>query len=459
MAADSRVLEPWLCFESEGKIKLSPVFDRAMVGLAVSNHIVLSGKGIRPLHGQFAISSGEIYFTDFQERQSLSLSPDKSFFIGNWKVHLSNRSDLFQTHQSNILRSFKEHLKESPQKNFENILPQLASEWFASKEVPDELKNLLKAQMSELYLSGPIESYLSDSSVTDILVEAWNCIWIERKGEMQKGSSVFTSSEAYLIYIENLLKQMHQTIDEAQPYLDFKLPDGSRGHLIASPLTDGTHYLSIRKIREKMWTLNELKENEMFSDHFFRTILKLIEGRSNIIISGATGSGKTSLLKALLGEIPVQERMIVLEDTSELRFSRENAAFLCVRTKTLNSLPEIHLRDLVKQSLRMRPDRIVIGEVRGEEALDLLHAMNTGHRGCMGSLHANSTRDAIYRLQGLIQMSQAALSETSTSDLLARNIHAVIHCSRDEQGRRRVVEIAFVRGRDAEQIILETQRA
>jgi Flp pilus assembly CpaF family ATPase len=446
----------WLWLRRGEERKLGLVEDRSTVGSALSNHITLLSGDIRSLHGQFLIADEQWIYRDFDKCSEFFIKPGEAFKIADWNCVAGQLDKLSSLYESFLLEDFKMVLKSYPSLNLSQALEEIRKRWFFSQVVPPVIERLLTSQIEQVSLVSPIERLLEDEEVSDILVEAFDRIWIERKGELEQANVRFINAETYQIYLENLLAALHKSIDDVRPYLDFVLSDGSRGHLIVPPLTDGSRYLSIRKKKKSMLSLDQLNERGMFSPTALQAIRASLNQRKNILISGSTGSGKTTLLKSILCEIPEKERTIVIEDTPELSIDRQNTAFLYSRTDSLSQLPAITLRELVRQSLRMRPDRIIIGEVRGEEALDLMHAMNTGHRGCLGSLHANSNRDALSRLQGLIQMSSSTLSENAMRDLIARNLHLLLHCARDIDGKRRVSEYSFVRGIDQNQILLET---
>jgi pilus assembly protein CpaF len=460
MVAEPRSLnfetsEVWLRFESEAEIKFAELRSRATLGSSSSNSIPIADKKLKPLHGQFIRDRYEIRYRDFEINEVRVVGEGQTFEILDWKIRWGSWKEIQKDFEQKFLESFKSLLKGRGLDALETAWLEFQDRWFINSEIPESLRTVLASQLDQLSLFSPIETLLEDSEVTDILVESFDCIWIEKSGELRPSNLRFLNAETYEIYLENLLTKLHKSVDEVRPYLDFVLSDGSRGHLIAPPLTERARYLSIRKKRKVHFSLQDLVDHKMVSSETFSVLKKALVERKNILISGATGSGKTTLLKAFLLEVPAHERMIVIEDTSELKIERENAAFLYSRLETLGGFPPVSLRDLVRQSLRMRPDRIIIGEVRGEEALDLMHAMNTGHRGCMGSLHANSARDALLRLQGLIQMSSASLSESAMRDLIARNIQVLVHCGRSSDGLRKIVEYAFVRGVDQNQILLE----
>ncbi|MBN8554204.1 MAG: CpaF family protein [Deltaproteobacteria bacterium] len=448
-------MKSWLSFHSEEQTKLVSFSEHITVGSAEANIIHLMGKGVRALHGQFFTNEGHLLYRDFAQNSTQSLDEANDLKVGAWSVRSFSHDQLWSEWGEGLITSFKNILRESKSENLEESLNQLKALWFLRDPIPQEVEEKLISQFNELSMLGPIEYLLNQPDVTDVLVTRYDEIWVDEAGELKLSPYKFSNLETYKIYLENLLAKLHKTIDENIPYLDFVLPDGSRGHLISSPITDGISYLSIRKIRKDFFSLSNLFERKMFSEEIYSLLKKSLERRDNILISGSTGSGKTTLIKALIHECRQQERIVVAEDTPELRLPRANTVFLNTRTDSKTHLLPISLRELVRQSLRMRPDRIVIGEVRGEEALDLLHAMNTGHRGCMGSLHANSARDSLFRLQGLAQMCSANLSEAVTRDLIARNIHLIIHCGRDEKGKRQIEHLAYVRGLDQNQILLE----
>jgi|GEM_PF-650897 len=446
----------WMKLTKLDQLKFVELKDRTSLGSADSNSVVVKGRGVEALHAYITKNQDQWIYRDFARGKDFHLPPNDQIDIGDWRAKFSDFSSLLDKHYEQLKESFKSILKENTDTKLPLALQKFNGKWFLSSSTPRELEKKLEQSFNEFELNGPIERLLLDDEITDILVSAYDQIWIERAGRLVESAIHFTSEESYHIYIENLLARLHKTIDEHSPFVDFKLPDDSRAHLIMAPVTGGSLYLSIRKIPARAWALNELLSKEMFSPAQNRILNNALQKKSNILISGATGSGKTTLLKALLSELESNERTIVIEDLPELKVGRKNTVYLCTRFDAQGRLPEINLRHLVKQSLRMRPDRLVIGEVRGEEALDLLHAMNTGHRGSMFSLHANSARDAIWRLRGLVQFSEASLRGNAILDFIARNIQLIVHCGRGENGRRQVQEIARVKGLCGEQILLES---
>ncbi len=445
----------WLSLESAAEIRLHPYVEKLTVGSERIAKVQLSGKKLHALHAQFLTVQNKPGFRDLSSTRWLPLSSEEPEWLGEWAVRIHRESEIQRRFGFLIRQSFQSWVKQNPSGSLEEAIQATAHQWCFGNALPESVQVTLKAEYQEWRLSGPIETLLQDEFVTDILVEGHDKIWVERSGVLERSKCYFQTSASYEIYLENLLTHIHKSIHEAQPFIDFNLPDGSRGHLIGPPVTNGKGYhLSIRRIRKQAFDLKDLENFQMISEKQKRVLTSWILERRNFLISGATGSGKTTLIRALLKIIPSDQRILVIEDTPELYLERQNSIFLQTRVEERADLPPITLRHLVRQALRMRPDRIMIGEVRGEEALDLIHAMNTGHRGCLGSLHANSTEDALYRLQGLVQMSSTSLSESVTRDLIARNIHGVIQCGRNSNGSRRILEISELSGLNAQEKFL-----
>jgi len=445
----------WLFIQKDQTIRIAEVRSTYTVGSADSNQIRIPDSHFPPLIGQFIEESGELLYCDFENRERRRIANGWESIWKGWSVSLLDFDSLVMHHKDAIIDSVKILLKESP--NIEGIIPRISKDWFNEKKVPEDLQLFIQSHLQELACHSPIEKILEDEKVTDILADAYDSIWMERGGVLSRAPYQFTSPSTYSIYIENILAHAHKSLDESSPFVDFTLPGGARGHVIGPPTTLGEYYLSIRKIRKDIWSLDELHKMQMFSEPLLLEIKEAVSKSKNILVSGATGSGKTTLLKAILQEIKSDQRLVVIEDAVELKFNRPNSSFLYTRQDARGLLPAISLRDLVRQALRMRPDRIIIGEVRGAEAMDLLHAMNTGHRGCIASVHANSTRDALSRLQGLVRMSSASLSESLVQEWIGKNIQFLLHCGRNAFGQRRIIESAQVRGVDGSKILLEVK--
>lgn len=451
-------MNAWVAFSSDHQTYFGRVPDSATVGSGASTYFRLPDPALSPLRGQLLRDGARIKWRDFRDRKELDLKTSEALsFDSSWHLQILEQEEFFECYRSVILEKFRAEMSFREGLSPRDQIQRFSEKYFFGRDLPLEIERELQSQFSEISLESPVEHLIAEDGITDILVNAFDQIFVDQAGRLQRTPYRFVSEASYRVYVENLLARHQLGLSEVNPCLDFVLAGGERAHVIGPPLTSGSIHLSIRKHTAARYTLATLSEGGMFPHSVFEFLRKdVIHDRLNILVAGATGSGKTTLIRALLREIPENSRTLIMEDTPELEIEGSGTLFLRTRSDQKGDLPKILLRDLVRQSLRMRPDRIVIGEVRGEEAMDLLHAMNTGHRGSMASLHANSARDALFRLQGLIQMSDARLSEPVVRDLIARNIHAVIFCSRNSEGSRVVSEVVRMRGIDQSNFLLET---
>lgn len=445
----------WLRDQQSPRLRIAVVHDQATLGSANSNSIILKSKSIPALKGIFLKEDRGWIFKDFQVGQEILLESGSVLKLGPHHFEVLQSKDSKRCLEEKLSQEFRRLLSQSAAMNLDSALDQLRLGCLWNSSLPPDIESQLCEIFEHLSLRGPIERLLQDPEVTDILVEGPERIYVDRNGHLELSSESFADSATYRVYIENLLHYHKKVFDDAQPFVDFSAPDGTRYHLIGGPLSSLDQlYLSIRKPRSKVWTLDDLFSREMFT-HEQRTVLdELIEGGANILVSGETGSGKTSLIRALLLDVPASERIIISEDVPELEIGRPNTAYLHTRLDRFHADRNIGLRELVRQALRMRPDRLVIGEIRGEEAFDYLMALNTGHHGCVSSIHANNAREALIRLATLARLGSERLSEELTLEMISRSIHAVIHCTR-HKGRRRISEIALVRGIESRCFLLE----
>ncbi len=444
----------WAVITNPAECSFVSVSDGATIGSALSNGIVIPSKAARPLEGQLKASSSGWIYRNLSLNSVREVRSGDVLEFGDVQIELIDESAHHKDYLRAVSRAWKNILNAKPHFDWNQAIDQMRRGPFQRSQLSDDIVQFLRSQFDEFSLSSPIERLLHDQEVSDVLIQAHDRIWVERLGSLSQTSYSFSTESSYRIYIENLLADQGVRWDEAEPFVDFKLKSGERVHLIGPPLAEN-FCLSIRKPRQSAFSLEDLRSRQMFDDQGIETLRSLIAGGKNLLIAGSTGSGKTTLLKALILAIPAHCRTLILEDTPELDLPNSNLVFLRTRIQARCEMPPVDLRQLVRQSLRMRPDRIVIGEVRGGEAMDLLHAMNTGHRGSMASLHANSCRDALFRLEGLVQMSDSRLSETVIRDIIARNVDAVVFCGKNSQGKRRVTDVSMIKGRDREQLILE----
>lgn len=297
---------------------------------------------------------------------------------------------------------------------------------------------------------GPIESILRDKSISDIMINGPKCIYVEKGGCLQLSSVIFDSEEHLMKIIDRIVSPIGRRVDESVPLVDARLKDGSRVNVVVPPLSLNGPAVSIRRFPEDPLKLMDLVEFNALSNGMAEFLKGAVISGKNIIISGGTGSGKTTTLNALSGYIPVNERIVTIEDAAELQLQQPHVVVLETRPASIEGTGEITARDLVKNSLRMRPDRIVVGEVRGEEALDMLQAMNTGHDGSLTTVHANTARDALTRIENMVAMGGYDLPAKAVRSQIASGIDLVIQVQRLEDGSRKMLSISEVVGMEGE---------
>jgi pilus assembly protein CpaF len=313
-----------------------------------------------------------------------------------------------------------------------------------------ERDRLVSEVNHELFGLGPLEPLLADPTISDILVNSHANVFIERRGKLEKTSITFKDDEHLMRVIERIVSTVGRRIDEAQPMVDARLPDGSRVNAIIPPLAIDGPTLSIRRFGTDPLRMAALIENGALTKEIAILFEMCVKARLNIIISGGTGAGKTTLLNALSAFIPLDERIVTIEDSAELQLQQPHVVRLETRPPNIEGKGEITQRDLVRNSLRMRPDRIVIGEVRGGEAIDMLQAMNTGHDGSLTTIHANSPRDALSRMETMIQMTGMRLSDRAMRQQIASAVNLVIQVARLTDGTRRITSISEITGMEGE---------
>jgi len=294
-----------------------------------------------------------------------------------------------------------------------------------------------------LFLS-PVREYLEDDSVSEILINGPQQIYIERRGKLEEVQAKFISEPALKAAAANIAKSVGRILDEAHPRLDARLPDGSRVHAVIPPLSRLGTVIAIRKFKKDTLTIDKMQEYGSLDDSMRKLIRALVLLHKNVIVSGATSSGKTSVLNALSSFIPEGERVLVIEDATELQLQQKHVVPFETRKADKNGQGEVTIRDLIRSALRLRPDRIVIGEIRGGEALDLLQALNTGHAGSMSTIHANSPIDCLSRIETCALLSGIDIPLAALRSQVASAIDAVVHTARLSDGSRKIVSVAEV---------------
>ncbi|MCS7260061.1 MAG: CpaF family protein [Anaerolineae bacterium] len=317
-----------------------------------------------------------------------------------------------------------------------------------------ERQRLFEQIVAEILGYGPIEPLLRDDTITEIMVNGPNKIFIERNGKIEPVNVTFESEEHLMRIIDRIVSPLGRRIDESSPMVDARLPDGSRVNAIIPPLALNGPVLTIRKFSRKPLTVEDLIRFGSITPEAIEFLKACVVARLNIIVSGGTGSGKTTLLNILSGFIPGDERIITIENAAELQLRQEHVVTLESRPPNIEGKGEVTIRDLVINSLRMRPDRIVVGECRGGEALDMLQAMNTGHDGSLTTLHANSPRDALSRLETMCLMAGMDLPVRAIREQIASAVDLIIHQERMRDGSRKVVQITEVQGMEGDVIVL-----
>ncbi|RTL26191.1 MAG: CpaF family protein [Burkholderiales bacterium] len=309
-----------------------------------------------------------------------------------------------------------------------------------------EMENLAREMVDELTGFGPLEELIRDDRINDILVNGTNCIYVERAGILNKTDLRFIDDEHVLRVIRRILAPLGRRVDESSPMVDARLPDGSRVNAIIPPLALDGPCLSIRKFRKDPLQATDLLASGTFDEHMLSFLQLAVSKRSNILISGGTGSGKTTLLNVLSRFISPYERLVTIEDAAELQLGHDHVVRLETRPPNVDGHGEVTARDLMRNALRMRPDRVLLGEVRGNEVMDMLQAMNTGHDGCMSTVHANNPRDALLRLEMLSGFAGYMGDELTLKHMIASALDLIVQVGRQSDGRRRVLAVSEVLG-------------
>ena len=318
-----------------------------------------------------------------------------------------------------------------------------------------ERERLSREILDEIFGLGPLEPLLKDHTISDILVNRYDRVYIERAGKLELTGLSFKDNQHLMQIIERIVSRVGRRVDESSPMVDARLPDGSRVNAIIPPLALDGACLSIRRFGRDPVTARNMIENHTLTEPMLELLSTMVKGKLNLLISGGTGAGKTTLLNVLSGYIPNVERIVTIEDAAELQLKQEHVVRLETRAPNIEGKGAVRQRQLVINSLRMRPDRIVVGEVRGEEAFDMLQAMNTGHEGSLTTVHANSVRDALARIENMVSMANLNIPERAVRHQIASAIHAVVQIARLSDGTRKVISISEVTGMEGDLINME----
>ena len=368
--------------------------------------------------------------------------------------HVDRRELLFQRHKVAIHEELVESLEltmlaQVKEAELSSEVRAVAQELLREHAV--ELKGFdqerfLKELLEEVFGLGPLEKLVEDDAVSDILVNSPYEVYIEKRGRLELTDVIFADNAHLMRIIHRVVSRVGRRIDEVSPMVDARLPDGSRVNAVIPPLALNGPTLSIRRFGKKPLTLENLTQFQSIAPEMVQFLAAAVEARASFLVSGGTGAGKTTLLNALTKFIPASERLITIEDSAELNLHHRHVIRLETRPPNTEDTGEVTQRALVRNSLRMRPDRIIVGEVRGSEALDMLQAMNTGHEGSLTTIHANDTRDALSRLEMMVAMTGYELPVPVVREYIATGIRLVVHLSRLKGGARRVMRISEIVG-------------
>ena len=383
-----------------------------------------------------------------------NVAPDGSQSPNNWSsFELKNR-----IHRHLIERIDLAKVDVLPRDVVEQQIRQVVEDLLADEETPLsrwERNQIILEIQHETFGLGPIEPLIRDPSVSDILVNGARNVFVERRGKLEETNVIFRDDAHLLQIIERIVSQVGRRVDESSPMVDARLPDGSRVNAIIPPLALDGPMLSIRRFAVEPYRMEDLLAFGTLTPALAEILSAAVRARLNILISGGTGGGKTTLLNVLSNAIPISERIITIEDSAELQLQQRHVVRLETRRPNIEGKGTVTQRDLVYNALRMRPDRIIVGEVRGAEVLDMLQAMNTGHDGSLCTVHANSARDALSRLETMVMISGVGISNTALREYISSALNMIIHVARLSDGTRKVICVSEVVG--MEEAVITTQ--
>ena len=362
-----------------------------------------------------------------------------------------------QVHFSLVKKLDLSSVADMPKEELSQVIRQSLQDIATREKLPlnqEERAMLISDLLNEILGLGPIEPLMQDDSIQDILVNGHSSVYVEREGVLEPTPIRFRDDEHLMQIIDKIVSSIGRRVDESSPMVDARLEDGSRVNVIIPPLALDGPILSIRKFGQKALTIDDLISSNTLPAEIAAYLEAAVKSKLNILISGGTGAGKTTLLNILAGYIPDNERIITIEDSAELRLQQPHVVRLESRPANVEGKGEVTLTDLVRNSLRMRPDRIIVGESRGAEVLDMLQAMNTGHPGSMSTIHANSPRDALSRMEVMLSMGTSVFSEMAMKALLGSAINIIVQLARLPDGKRRLMSVSEVAGISGEDFVL-----
>ncbi len=389
-------------------------------------------------------------------------SPDTADVVDLHPANSEREESLLQIrmaiHQSLLDKMNLSMLDKLPEEQIKSEISAVIPELLVTFDQPlnrEERANLLDEVMDELLGLGPLEPLLKDESITDILVNGANVVFVEKQGLLQRVPTRFQDEKHLMRIIQKIVSAVGRRVDESSPFVDARLSDGSRVNAIVAPLALDGSLLSIRKFAKVPISIQKLIDLESMPEAMAEVLQAIVKSRRNVLISGGTGSGKTTMLNALSSYIDEQERIVTIEDSAELQLQQIHVARLETRPPNIEGRGEVSQRDLVKNALRMRPDRIIVGEVRAGEAFDMLQAMNTGHDGSMTTVHANNPRDSLSRVEQMIGMSGIDMPQRAARAQISSALNVVLQVSRLSDGRRKVTSLSELTGMEGDTITMQ----
>ena len=359
--------------------------------------------------------------------------------------HLLREMDLQAVEKLN-----PERAREAVERSARAIMGEIAPSVYG-----EEKERIVQRVVDEAIALGPIEPLLADPSISEVMVNAPDEVFYERDGVIYLSDVRFRDRVHIMRIIDRIIAPLGRRVDESSPYVDARLPDGSRVNVIIPPLVPKSPILTIRKFRPDRYTMADLVANETMTEQLADFLQACVGLRLNTVISGGAGTGKTTLLNAVSAYIPNSERIVTIEDPIELKPQQSHSISMEARPPNIEGKNEVTQRDLFRNALRMRPDRIIVGEVRGPEAFDMMQAMNTGHEGSLTTVHANSTRDALARIENMILMAGLDLPIRAIREQMAAALHIMVHLSRSADGRRRVTLVSEITGMESQIVTMQ----
>jgi pilus assembly protein CpaF len=363
-----------------------------------------------------------------------------------------------RVHHSCIAKLGPELFRQDSSEDLADQVYRAVTEELALDRTPltrEERREVVRQLTDDILGYGPIETLLRDDSVTEVMVNAYDRVYVERHGKLELSEVRFVDESHVMRIIDKIVSQVGRRVDEASPMVDARLPDGSRVNAIIPPLSLNGPTLTIRKFSRDPYTINDLITFGSLSARSAQFLAACVKGKLNILISGGTGTGKTTILNAMSAFIPSDERIVTIEDAAELQLQQDHVITLESRPPNIEGVGEIKIRELVRNALRMRPDRIIVGEVRGAETLDMLQAMNTGHEGSLTTIHANTPRDALSRLETLVMTGGVELPHRAIREQIASAFDLLVQIQRLVDGSRRVTGICEVLGMESDVVTLQ----